>query len=1131
MKRIRNLLLFVGTALFLAACGTTGDNGNGDGDQNGTLRFALNGVDSAAVEVFQGSTSVFAEDVEDGHTETLAAGNYSVVGGAVAGFDAPAAQSVTIVAGQTATVTLNYTAEGAGNGDGNGEEPQDEPGLYVSLNPFSVRDADTTVTVTNFDDGAVVATSSGAGELFYALDAGLYVVTAERDGYGTVSREVEHADGVTSVSITLVSNSDAGIPGGNVVPGSVEFSYIDVNGYPFASLKENNPEKDVDLLAAQTEDRICVTVSTGVANAIVDIDITNTLMDSVAIVADACAEDVTLAAASSSTRSLQADSNGDVQFSLFSTNAAPWFGDFDGREPIKIVVSSRGANGVADISEFKVFFLNMSHLYFGHGEAATDPYDMVEEAIEEWLGNPSQLMDPRVHTGQRWGRDFGLLTNVWGATDNNAHFFGTGAAQKQPFNFADYGFGSGWVHQDFGGRVVYSVSGEGADMVAWVDDADCDVVSDDCVIEYGSGNYVAQLAPVSGVTLEDLPFEVDVTATYFHDVVYGPFTYSFPLKQYSVSKQWVGGYLTVDKYVDQHVLTWYGHDTDGSVTLDAWDESLITDDVFTSTVHVTVSNDSDSPIYNVAVRDAVPAELGVVTDSISNGGTYDESNHVVTWNFNNTPELQLIEVGESYTFSFDVYARHKPGYCWEGEGDAAFVVQPLYPAGDTAADCYPDPYQVTNGLQANSVTAAGFFENDVTGPQYVFSYSPVADESDIWVVRPLFTLSKTLANSDNVLVEGMSAFFDIAVAQVNRYAPTREYNHLHVLYPWEFTSADTTSGTGHDADSSEARSNPYAHNVVVSDFFDVGLDFTNGTDFSNVEGGNINIPTSTLDKDFDWSPIVSLPVGVVAESTATFSVNLPSFEFPADDYGNFEDATDADGTNGTVMVDGVAVAAWQNCVYLSARQLNQPADVTGTWYADDNKPWAQDEVDESGYGYDVPEARLPALEDCASVAVLPAPPTAFVTLTTNGEYEEWEATDPEATGDTGDFDLDDLRDGYQPSDSFFYVLTAESSGNAAGENVVISGSLSNSRVQFTGNAHLYIGVAGNWTHEETISTTTSTFAFAPVVIPANQFARVVLEAEARSVGVVDLNAELTYDNGPDWQPLPLTVREETSVQP
>ena len=66
MKRIKHLLLFVGTALFLAACGTGGNGGDNGGGQDGTLRFALNGVPSAAIEVLSGSDTVFAETVEDG---------------------------------------------------------------------------------------------------------------------------------------------------------------------------------------------------------------------------------------------------------------------------------------------------------------------------------------------------------------------------------------------------------------------------------------------------------------------------------------------------------------------------------------------------------------------------------------------------------------------------------------------------------------------------------------------------------------------------------------------------------------------------------------------------------------------------------------------------------------------------------------------------------------------------------------------------------------------------------------------------------------------------------------------------------------------------------------------------------
>src|SRR5690625_2525856 len=116
MKRIKHLLLFVGTALFLAACGTGGNGGDNGGGQDGTLRFALNGVPSAAVEVLSGSDTVFDDTVENGDSTTLAAGNYTVRAGAVSGFDAPAAQDVTVVAGQTVTPTLNDIAPGTDYG-------------------------------------------------------------------------------------------------------------------------------------------------------------------------------------------------------------------------------------------------------------------------------------------------------------------------------------------------------------------------------------------------------------------------------------------------------------------------------------------------------------------------------------------------------------------------------------------------------------------------------------------------------------------------------------------------------------------------------------------------------------------------------------------------------------------------------------------------------------------------------------------------------------------------------------------------------------------------------------------------------------------------------------------------------
>src|SRR5690625_56398 len=187
MKRIKHLLLFVGTALFLAACGTGGNGGDNGGGQDGTLRFALNGVPSAAVEVLSGSDTVFDDTVENGDSTTLAAGSYSVRAGAVAGYNAPAAQNVTVVAGETVTVTLNYTAEGSDNGD-NGTDPVTEAGVHVRVFPPEAR-AGASVSVLDVD-GEVVESESGSGDVHFELDAAQDLrVQVSSPGYSTWTSE------------------------------------------------------------------------------------------------------------------------------------------------------------------------------------------------------------------------------------------------------------------------------------------------------------------------------------------------------------------------------------------------------------------------------------------------------------------------------------------------------------------------------------------------------------------------------------------------------------------------------------------------------------------------------------------------------------------------------------------------------------------------------------------------------------------------------------------------------------------------------------------------------------------------------------------------------------------------------
>ncbi len=246
------------------------------------------------------------------------------------------------------------------------------------------------------------------------------------------------------------------------------------------------------------------------------------------------------------------------------------------------------------------------------------------------------------------------------------------------------------------------------------------------------------------VTKEMLPKEVTVQATMYVQVTYGTQTYTFPLKSYTFTKRWESAFLQINKYVDNHVLTWAGP----SRTLLAKDDpNAPANSVYTSTVHVVVTNPSQNPLYNVVVRDALPPELGVVTSTISNNGVYDPVNHSITWSYTNFTALQQVNPGQTLEFTFQVYVRQKPGFCANPSlvpNPNTYVIPPLYNGGgiagaDNANNCqrpYDDPYKVTNGIQINDVTASGYMRPNFGGPQVVFDYTPRADESDIWRSGP-----------------------------------------------------------------------------------------------------------------------------------------------------------------------------------------------------------------------------------------------------------------------------------------------------------------------------------------------------------------------------------------------------------
>jgi hypothetical protein len=1058
----------------------------------------------------------------------------------------------------------------------NGEA--DDTGTLI----VNVVDADTGAAVTAdiavTQGGTPVDTQTGVSTFTWEVPAGAYTVAVSNaEGYLDLPGQTVNVPAGDSNTYTAeMVAEDAGLA--NV--DALELSFVDVDGNGYDSTAEINPVKDAILVAAQTEEQVGVQVlvtdaeGEPVANAPVTVSVTGDFSDALAIYPG---QAVNVAPSAAQTfQGLTTDDEGMAYFVIEATNAdLSWqeilnFEEGLGEgivEPTKLIVSAVGGDNIAKRVEFKSFFTNMSHLWYGEGEPGQGSLVLDEDSLD--------------FTEQRLGKDFGEIINIWeqtGDSDRNVHYFGTWALTKQP-SFGPFAVGTGLLREIengspipgpvglesafggpffglFPGRMEYTITdvttdGDGDPLVEWYDNGiSCDALSADgltCTDDDGSG---VGLSPVSGVSLDDLPVEATVQATYYFEVVYGDEVYEFALKDYTFTKRWIGSFLEVDKYVDQHVLTWAGPD----VTLDASDDPDVPSSLYTSTVNVTVSNGGDATVYQITVRDGVPAELGVVTDTISNGGTYDPVNHTVTWN--NVEALQALDPGEEFTLTFDVYARHKPGFCWDGGSTANYVVPEQNPLdGDACVAPYDDPYLATNGKFPNSVTAAGFFEDDVTAEQLVFSYAPVGDESDIWVVRPLIELDKELVSAET-MTEGAAARFAITARQRDRVSTTvdpasTEYAFLNALYPWEFTGALDT-GDGHvaagqedPATNSEVRNNPYLHDVDVNDAFEVGLDFTQGLDFDST----VITPSDprVVGKDIDFNTIASLPRGTAEIATITLTGNLIS------------DDGDGNAQNGAVATNDAdpELFAWNNCAYLSAPQLNQPAPGTvefdesiyagflaepatyptrgssNLWLPDhfqiDGTVVTATELVEATDGTTRVAGEVGQLEACDAVAVIPAPPTPLMTLTNNGEVL------PEPVD--GVFDPTTLTDGFETGETFYYIITAANAGGEVAEDVTITVDLNDVEVRFNGTASLYLGSPETWTTpaEQSVTLTNqSTFTFAPVDVQAdgdpNDTIRIVLTATANQVGTVDLETSLDYTNPPGTQTLPLQVSEDTTVQ-
>lgn len=1151
MNRIKYLLLFVAAALFLAACSTT-DNGQTPGADTGSLKITVEGVASADVTVKKGSAEAWSGTVTGSTTRTLDVGTYTVTGAAASGYTAPSAQTVDVTKGGTAEVTLKYTANG--NGDGP-DVPDLEPGLYVTLFPFAARDADTTVTVYPYgDDEPAAPAANGEGQIYFDVPAGEYVVVAERAGFVTAEKEVDvDEDAATQTTVTLVAAGADGGPTENVDPNdpnAIKLSVVDEDGVSYRQhvdgpIFEENFAKNAELFAAQTEEFVCVTIQT-VPFANIELDITSVIGNRVTWFRDACEDEVSGAATQGQ---LTADENGVASFSLYATdawdiisipgsNGAIFVSDV--RSPAKVIVTARGADGKAALKEFKVFFVPMTHLLFGHGhdvdfdEDIDEPYDMVKAAVDAWLaGEP---MDDDVYTGARWGREFEIQPNIWDTAGSNSHFFGTAAGYKQPIN---YGLGN--VHEDFGGYMAYEIIGGDTDKVEWVDGEWCDLPDaanpELCIIDDYPA--YAQLKPKSSVRLEDLQasgLSATVQATYFHEVQYGNFTYNFPLKSYTFTKKWIPAQLKIEKSVSQHVLTWFGEEH----TLPATSDALT--DNYLATVTITVTNDGEVAAKDVSITDLLPAELGVYEPTLEPEATYDAGKHGITWDYNTDADLQELAPGASIEVSFDVYARQKPGFLGFCEGEATGLIAPLYGicGDDDVGGPYPDPYLVVNGETQNSVAVTSRWVDDQgnASDQHVTSYQPVADEAHIWVVRPLFHIDKSLITDPPVVDERNVVQYEITVTNIDRLDNNEEaYEDLFEWYPWEFGLDEV--GSLNQPDDYSVRNNPYARDIAILDEFEDGLDFTDADNFDVADGAH---QPSDDDQATSWKDLNELERGQQAHTRLTLTAQVPSAEgAELNEAGEWQ-------PTGEVLNEDDAVEPgwWQNCAYLAAPQLNQPGTPGGTSYSEP-LPWTQFMVEgeiegtastAGGIGEMYQFTDRNYISDCANVIVLPLPPQiASLSLTTNGEYNQAPVN--------GEPDREALDDGYVVGDNFWYVLTAQNSGQGAATNVVFVADLdftdagnNDVRINFDGTARIYIGdVTGPWTQRGTkaLSGGAVNVGFDPITVPAGKYMRVVLPATVvqgpdsdEIGGTVDLNATVTYDDGVSTG-VEKHVQEQTTV--
>ncbi|WP_038058618.1 carboxypeptidase regulatory-like domain-containing protein [Thermus amyloliquefaciens] len=651
-------------------------------------------------------------------------------------------------------------------------------------------------------------TDSQGKVTFSNLPVGSYTVVASSSGYQQASSTANvQANQTAQVTLRLTPSSGGGGGGGDS-DGTSKVARLEIVSVADASgslpsQRERNTNKVVNLYAAQTEEAIRVTVRAldaqgrPVPGALVEAGVDTGALQGVNIFSG-CGF-----SAQSSRPVGVTGANGEVCFTLFATSLFAQLLDqlevlYNFQNPVKLVVSSNG-----QLDEAKFFFYNVSHLiYSGEGQ------------------------DIR-RSSARAGSNLGQIANNYSFDRPrlNDHIFNSLLRRKQPDSapFTPQSRGIGYM--------VYTIND--ASMVSWVPTNlqlgvnSCEQITNNgttCVDLDGSGVTLRPKSPQEGITPEDLPIQVNVTATWVALASYGEEEYSFPLKSYTFTKVWGGTGVQITKS-GPRVIGWSGVNLSPTdVTLPKSGASVPAGAVYEYTI--TVRNTGNVPAQNAVITDKLPAELGFA--AASDGATYDPVLHQVTWHWTTTPALQSIPVGGSVTVKVKLYARHKPGYAWNdnrGGNDRPDGLSDSYDRNDQtggfgnrppiypANTLYPDPYRITNIVEVVS-----------EAPQGPGNFERQDTSLDIWVVRPFLSLNKVAVSP--VYAVGDTARFVVTARNVDRALSDPDYNNLKAQFPEDYRNALT------------------AYGVQVRDLFGRFLDFVNSS--SNSGPGQLDANAKTL---------------------------------------------------------------------------------------------------------------------------------------------------------------------------------------------------------------------------------------------------------------------------------------------